>query len=1628
MDEKQHVAEQLHQARRRLLDLTLRNRMLNFRPTRRTTINIIEERPDLLWDLLAVQGRKLSFLAREEYEQRNQPQDDQPGSDDQPDLAKTEPIDTPQIEGASELETAPESPQAEPESLEALDTTGESFDLPELAAEGEEKTPGRLPKHYTDLLLQTDLSGTNLQTNLLRIAQAAESAIEERGVNLLFLALGFVLWKQPDDDRLLQAPLLLLPVELQRTSAKRRFRLAAIGDDPVLNPSLAAAWKRDWNIDLPQAPEDWQQFDPGEYYRKVREAIAPRDGWAVTDQVALGLFSFSKYLMYVDLDPDRWPGDDLVENPLIRAVTVGEQPEPAAERQHERQEDPPAESAAALAERFQVLDADSSQQAAIEAVKAGRSVVIEGPPGTGKSQTISNIIAETLAAGKTVLFVSEKLAALEVVKRRLDQVQLGDFCLELHSTKSNRKAVAAELARVLDKPRVIPKTDPRAAEKLDRLRQSLDDYVRALHEPVEQTHLSPHEAMGRVAQLIDVPDVLADLQAETFTADQLGQLQTALAELGRRGLEIWDPAEHPFRGARIAQVSAAKAREAVAKAESFRDAARSAAEAFDQLRRQLGAVAEPSAAMGEALVQAADCTLQSPQPPEELIGSDRWNDVCPAMTAAIELIRRGAEIQAWMEGKYQPELVAAADVTELTRRVADRSKGFWRWLSPGHWADRKRIAEMRYESYQPEPLQQLADLGKLAKLEGICGDLAAQDRVLAGHFGPLWQGIDQADLAGLYETAQWLQRFRRLVQRNLAGSAAIDVAAGKVDPGPLRQARDEQARTLAEWDRARREVVDLLELEDKWLDAQAEQVGFEQTAGRLEEMINQHETLHAWAAWQQSLQQVLAGPVGGWAAEAINHCEPELWALALEKQASRCIAEYAVSRREPLGQFNAAEHDSRRKQFARADVKYLSTTPLRLHGRLAESRPDGQIQAAPSSGLGIVLGEVRRKRGGRSIRAIFRDAGQVIRRIKPCLMMSPLSVAQFLDPASLRFDVVIFDEASQVEPADALGAIARGKQLVLVGDNHQLPPTTFFSAMGGEPTGSDAAAGLADMESILDRGEMTLPRIRLKWHYRSRHESLIAFSSAEFYDDQLVVFPSPHPRGQRLGLSAVYEPEDWYDRGHSGTNRLQAERIAEAVFDHAQAHPELSLGVGAFSKAQQQAILDAIETLRRRDDSLAGFFARDKAEPFFVKNLETIQGDERDVIFLSIGYGRSDPGERLSMNFGPLNQDGGWRRLNVLVTRARRRCVVFTSIRPEDFDLSATQARGVHALHHYLQHAWEATENRPAGSEEKVSAMESAVYSQLTERGYPVRRSVGPGRFGIDLAVCDPDDPQRCVLGIECDGKDYRAERTARDRDRLRQQVLEQPGWRVVRLWSVDFFRRPGRRIEKLIEAIEQARRGQLAPTFATIPTSEASRAKPVDSAGGDEIHTSLSQPYVLWSPDQPGDSEMFYTQPIDELGERVGQIVQTEGPVHLDEIARRLAAAFEISRVGSRVADRARRATETAARSGRIAVRGDFAWPAGMQTPPVRRRDDEALRDAGLLCPEEVAAAAMLLLESQYGMTREDLVSQTAHLLGFGLTGRRIAEMVEQTLDQQLQDGRLRVDEDGLLAPAGEGPAAAAD
>ena len=746
-----------------------------------------------------------------------------------------------------------------------------------------------------------------------------------------------------------------------------------------------------------------------------------------------------------------------------------------------------------------------------------------------------------------------------------------------------------------------------------------------------------------------------------------------------------------------------------------------------------------------------------------------------------------------------------------------------------------------------------------------------------------------------------------------------------------------------------------------------------------------------------------------------EHGALRLTALFARARLSSVIT-HAFRERPALAGFDGADHDKSVDMFRRLDVLHLKSNHAHIAAIHARSMPTG----GGSGEIGVLWRQFEKKKR-LSVRKLMESAGHAIQSVKPVFMMSPLSIANYIPPGCLTFDLVIFDEASQVKPVDALGAIARGKQVVVVGDDMQLPPTNFFESLVNQDESEDEdQPATSGIESILRlfRAQRAHERM-LRWHYRSRHESLITVSNHLFYKDQLVVFPSPTRDRTSLGLVYRRIKDAHYDRSRTRSNPVEAKTVAAAVMEFAKTQMCFSqdrrdtLGVAAFSVAQMDAIQKQLELLRRSDPSCEEFFGYPPHEPFFVKNLENVQGDERDVIFISIGYARTVDGF-LAMNFGPLNRDGGERRLNVLISRARKRCEVFTALGSEDIDVSRSPAAGVAALKTFLHYAetGKIETSVPTGRTPD-SEFEEEVLRQLTALGHTVHPQVGCAGFFLDLGVVDPECPGRYLLGIECDGARYHSARSARDRDRLRQNVLEGLGWRIHRIWSTDWFRAPDAELRKVVGAIEAARIAgpPPPPPSPNVKQSEVDVPEPLVPRGEVTPQPSRTTPYQcaeLWIP--LSSIELHEIHPS-QLAIFFAKVVEVEGPVHWKEVGRRIMAGARVQRMGARIEAAFKAGVEFGISQNLLVRKGEFLWRPNMDEPTVRDRSNlpAMSRRIEMVAPEEIRSAILLAIQESYGMPPAEVPGTVCRKLGFGHLSADLRSFIEPYRDALVQNGQIQ-------------------
>ena len=1256
------------------------------------------------------------------------------------------------------------------------------------------------------------LDKKQLEKSAIELYRKAKADFEEGGSNTLFLALGMLKWTpRADSDHRYRAPLILLPVKLERPSARSKPYITRYEDEPLFNLTLLQMLRQDFQIDIPglesDLPEDEHGVDVNAIWDKVRRYVRDVPGFEVVEEVVLSTFSFAKYLMWKDLT-DRM--EALKNNAFVKHLV--DTPREAYEHAADFMDPAQLDSAIKPEDVLAPLNADASQLVAIHASGKSGDFVLEGPPGTGKSETISNIIAHNIGLGRRVLFVSEKMAALNVVYRRLERCGLGDFCLELHSSKTNKREVLRQLGDAWQNRQTQTTEEwEQRAKRLGQLREGLNNLVTELHRP-GPAGISPREAIGRSLRFGDIHRLHLDWERDTNcsgyapTPEAMAELEELAKRMGQQFGELKADDLEVFESITHSDWSFSWASDLVARADKLGDAIDTLLRAHSHFAKalginELGDSRGEQDALAEIAVVVPECaefdlrTALGPDGKETLGRLEELNqqlanyrETREALTAPFpEDPLTDAPLENW---KHQ-HTAALARTWPMNLLARGRlRKGIRIWFSLEKEASEKPEQDL-------ETLTKLRDTGK--RISSLSERLPT---------GTAWSGL-KSDPEKLISNYQAGRRLRAAVARLSAHghdlfTLSTRLATSLCDNRESLEPGMPTAAAAQDFARAHRHFVEALENYRTLASATHEDPIRIDSLAALRDSVRalreRERRLNAWCSWiglkreaeQQGLGTLVAALERG--SVSSDNCVE-----SLRTAYASWIAPQLIDARPKLRTFSTVQHEDLIRTFRGLDKEVAEKTVDYIRATLSPQVP-GRGDRRASEGFGILAHELQKKTNHKPVRRLVTEMGDSLTALTPCLMMSPLSVAQFLPADTQAFDLVVFDEASQITVPDAIGAIARGKRCIIVGDPKQMPPTRFFER-GAEDDENEEAR---DLESILDEAlAARVPHHRLTGHYRSRHESLIQFSNHTYYDGSLITFPSADTRDSAVSFQKV---EGVYAKGKTRTNPIEAQAVVKELVRRL-TNPKLSrltVGIVTLNSEQQRLINDLIDQERRSNTDLEPYFDDARDNPVFVKNLETVQGDERDVILLSVGYGPSEPGARtMSMNFGPLNRQGGERRLNVAITRATTEVVIFASFEPEMVDLTRTSAEAVADLKHYIEYAQRGPvalgEQAQAGFRNQYdSDFECAVADRLRKRGWLVRTQVGVSKFRIDLGIVHPDAPGRFLAGIECDGATYHSSPTARDRDRVRHIVLEQLGWRLLRLWSTEYFIDPDTAIDGL--------------------------------------------------------------------------------------------------------------------------------------------------------------------------------------------------------------------------------------
>lgn len=1524
-----------------------------------------------------------------------------------------------------------------------------------------------LPESTREVLLADkrgayiDITQAAYVSKLRYVAYKAKTIVEETGSNNLYLAFGMLSWRFNDRD--LHSPLVLVPVTLSTTNRGSTYRLT-IDDAGASTPNycLLEKLRVAFGLEIPglaDPTEDASGIDLAAAFHAVRLAVVEAGlPFRVEESVHLAILQFAKYPLWKDID-EHWAV--LSSNSLVKHLV-----DTPLEGYTDPVSQPPTTDLDELGALVPV-PADSSQLDAVAEAVAGRTFVLEGPPGTGKSQTITNLLARALAAGRRVLFVAEKRAALDVVKKRLESVGLGDLSLDLHDKGARPPAVRAQIKAALDARIAVDADGVRAhSEAAESARRRLALYAGRLHETNAAGHsLYSAHAFDLAADHDVVPMNVPQQFVSTTSQESLDDVRDALRRLPEHADLARPRPSHPWRF--VDDVP-----------DQGIDAAHRAAVEFDDaLEAALvdGIHADVLEGMRAADdVEAWERLAHAPRHPLSVVDAEH----APARRGHLEHLRAGLDGLGALPSGWRSVVTPAVmdrDVAAIhAAAVAADQSGFFgrkkrRRAVLGQFADCLTVdpAQVDLKGLSALTQEMAATHGKVVEFRAAVRQVSVP--LADGHWNP---AVPEHAVA-VRDAAAWLVwTGDALAPDGSPGREALREAYAST-------ARGAHALVLARLAAAWRGLVVALGTTQEALDPRRTPAGLVATwrASRAERGVESPVSLERWVDLVRTVEPLRrAGLDDARAAVLDGRIPADDAVMAFD----RGVARASVAERQgatALAHFDLEAHTRTIQRFTG------STHALREELRHAIPAEVVGLRSFDANSAGGQVGGLRRQldrqRGGMSVRALMDTYGDVITQVLPCTLMSPESVARFFPARADLFDIVVFDEASQIRVADAIGAMGRARSVVVVGDSKQMPPTQFAEASATiEEDEEYLPENVTDEESILNECvQARVPSKWLSWHYRSQDESLIAFSNHHYYENRLSSFPAPITSDVRhqiegYGISLV-RVDGTFERGGRGralrTNRIEAEAIVAEVRRRFWASPDgaPSLGVITFN-AQQR---DLIENLLRDSGDDRIVQALDEVDGLFVKNLENVQGDERDSILFSVAFSANDRGV-VPLNFGPLSKPGGERRLNVAVTRARRQVVLFASFDPEQLRAEETTQRGTKHLKAYLELAARGVE---AVSDDGrrlpvVDRHRDDIAAALREEGFVVTTDVGLSDFRIDLTLADADEPGRPLVAVLLDGPGWRARRTVADRDGLPVDVLEGlMRWPCVeRVWLPEWLRDRDATLERLRStaarvrlAAEEALVEEPSGAPGRVSTAAEAPASPAVTAGssgpagsaapagpsalvgaaatttdddpGPEVapadalvrtfaSTTTPAPevtrhpllvdYVAWDPGTLGDVSALnaLAQGANRAVVRaVRDAIETEGPIQGDRLARLVAGAFGLRRVSAERRDAIKRVVPSEYRAD-----DGFYWPPTLdpttwlqvRVPP--EGESRPLDEVSLV---EIANAMRVVCEQAGGMSRDELKRAALRLFG----GRRVTEDISRRLESALALGHEtgRLDED---------------
>lgn len=1454
--------------------------------------------------------------------------------------------------------------------------------------------------------IRTFLPVDELDKNLKNLYRGAKVSIEENGTNTLFLALGFLRWFESDiSEKARYAPIVLIPVDIVKSSRNKGYIIRSRQEEAQINITLIEYLRQIFGLKIPNLdplPLDEHGTNLPLVFNTIRNAVMDKKRWNIENLAFLGLFSFGQFVMWNDLHnrSDELKSNKVVSSLIDKKLNWTSEPSDVTIDNLDSRLSPDQMAVP--------LSADSSQMLAIYSAATNNSFVLHGPPGTGKSQTITNMIANALYQGKSVLFVAEKMAALNVVQKRLASIGLDPFCLELHSNKTNKSSVLSQLNKSLEVGRIKSPDDYKAtSERLHSMRTELNYIIEGLH-CKRKFGKSVYEAVEIFESEKEYKNKIIFSQELLLKADE--QHIVKWTDLIRKYVvelkSTANFADHPLKSICLTEYSI-ELRESIEQSlKELIAGFSSVKESFDILSESTGIKNKSDINTVLKILKINELMLDNTVIIPDLLRSENFDYTVSQLKEFCSDGSKYSQIYKEFSDNFDLRILDY----DVDRAVLQWREALASWFLPKIIKKSKLKKELKLYCKNPDSINdttitQIYD--KLTELKSLKAKIESA-KVL---------NSPSEIINGIH--TDW-----NILNSSIEKTLELHNAVSSFAPNEKTQIINSLHNSVFTSD-AKSKCEILRKYIEKW-------ISFSNLCKLNKSVENSVNWLTDLSAFLKKLSDNIY-ELGQWT--SLNRITEELNSNGLEnvtqavingavspdeiENSFNCNLYYALilaelNSDERLKTFRGNQYEELIAQYHKLIDKFRSLTIQELVAKLSAEIPVSGKISSSSSEIGILKRAIKSNGRMMSIRKLFNETPNLLRRLCPCMLMSPISVAQYIDPSFPKFDLVIFDEASQIPTCEAVGTIARGENVVVVGDPKQLPPTSFFASNRIDEDNIENE----DLESLLDDClAVSMPQEHLKWHYRSRHESLIAYSNMQYYDNKLYTFPSPNDLVSEVSLVHI---DGYYDKGRTKQNKAEAVAVVNEIIRRLKDEnlKNDSIGVVTFSAVQQNLI----------DDLLSEEFAKypeleeenkNSAEPLFIKNLENVQGDERDVILFSIGYGPDKEG-KVSMNFGPLNRDGGWRRLNVAISRARKSMIVYSTITPEQIDLSRTRSDGVAGLKGFLEFAGKGkniiTQKANTMSKEKDTLIEE-ISKEIENLGYEVKRNIGYSEYKMDIGVVNPNNKQTYVIGILLDGKNCKNSATAKDRFVLQPAILTGLGWNIMRVWTLDWLDNPQRVIDSIAEEINNAVESSEKNAVKTVTVKNSPDVVKFEKLDMTSPENSVSRKrsYKAFSINPCGTAENFYEpKSRNRIRSLMMNIIETEAPVSRKALFKKVLSAWGITRSGNKVESILDTVVTFVDKSETVDNGNIFYWKKN-QNPAeysVYRVDEQSdwKRSIDDISSYEILNAVIEVLSEQISLHTDDLVKEAAKKLGYSRTGTLIDATVRNAVMLGQQNNILKI------------------